>query len=203
MKNFTTEYSYAYLKTCFCSIMIISNPEGIKEIHFVNNDRLHFKKTIKKTSGIILTYNPSDLTPYLEEFQNYFNGNLKKFTCPIAPEGTLFQKKVWKQLMNIPYGATVSYKEIAVMIQNPKACRAVGMANNRNPVPIIIPCHRVIGKNGSLTGYKPGIKLKKELLEHEKDYTVNRSAKLKAQGSKNGGGSKKSILKQFCFKTGI
>jgi len=115
-------------------------------------------------------------TPILEEaaqqLKSYLEGKLKDFSLPLAPAGTVFMKQVWANLCEIPYGKTVSYKDIASKIGNPNAARAVGLANNRNPIPIFIPCHRVIGADGSLIGYRGGIELKKRLLEMEivKDY---------------------------------
>jgi methylated-DNA-[protein]-cysteine S-methyltransferase len=97
----------------------------------------------------------------------YLSGKRKQFTVPIMLHGTEFQLAVWKALQSIPYGETRSYKEIAALIGRPKALRAVGMANNRNPVSIIVPCHRVIGSDGSLTGYGGGLPLKQHLLELE------------------------------------
>lgn len=98
----------------------------------------------------------------------WFKGELKKFSLPLAPEGTPFMKSVWQALCDIPYGKTASYKEIATAVDNPKAMRAVGMANNRNPLPIFIPCHRVIGADGSLVGYGGGLDIKVKLLELER-----------------------------------
>ena len=103
-----------------------------------------------------------------KELSEYFPGNRKEFTVPYKLCGTEFQKKVWQALTEIPYGKTASYEEIAVKIGNPKACRAVGMANNKNKLPVIIPCHRVIGKSGSLTGYAGGIDIKEILLNIER-----------------------------------
>lgn len=97
----------------------------------------------------------------------YLDGQLKEFSLPLNPSGTEFMKKVWKQLLHIPYGKTASYKDIATFIGNPKACRAVGMANNKNPIGIIIPCHRVIGANGKLVGYAGGLNIKQKLLQLE------------------------------------
>ena len=97
----------------------------------------------------------------------YYAGSLKRFDLPLRLHGTEFQKKVWHALQKIPYGETRSYGEIAAAIGNPKACRAVGLANNRNPVAIIVPCHRVIGANGALVGYAGGVWIKKYLLELE------------------------------------
>lgn len=103
------------------------------------------------------------------QLTDYFQGTQQIFDLPLNPSGTPFQKKVWQALCQIPYGQTRSYKEIALAIDNPKGCRAVGMANNHNPIMLIIPCHRVIGSNGTLVGYAGGLDIKKWLLEHEKE----------------------------------
>lgn len=102
------------------------------------------------------------------QINEYLEGKRIAFDLPLAPKGTDFMKSVWNCLLRIPYGKTRSYKEIAEAAGNPRACRAVGMANNRNPIPIFIPCHRVVGANGSLTGYRGGLEIKKKLLEIEK-----------------------------------
>ncbi|MBS5322140.1 MAG: methylated-DNA--[protein]-cysteine S-methyltransferase [Lachnospiraceae bacterium] len=104
----------------------------------------------------------------IKELEEYFAGSRKVFTVPLDLRGTEFQKKVWEALREIPYGETRSYKEIAEKIGNPKASRAVGMANHRNPIGIVVPCHRVVGANGKLTGYAGGIPMKQALLELEK-----------------------------------
>ena len=101
------------------------------------------------------------------ELTEYFAGQRKSFDLPLEPKGTAFQQSVWRALCEIPYGETVSYGQIAERIGNKKACRAVGMANNRNPIAIIIPCHRVIGAGGKLTGYAGGLDKKEFLLELE------------------------------------
>ena len=103
------------------------------------------------------------------QLEEYFDGRRKEFDIPIKLRGTEFQKKVWNELLKIPYGATVSYKDIAIKIGNPKACRAVGMANHNNPILIIVPCHRVINKNKKLGGYALGLDLKRRMLELEKE----------------------------------
>jgi methylated-DNA-[protein]-cysteine S-methyltransferase len=102
-----------------------------------------------------------------EEIREYFAGSRRTFDLPLAPEGTEFQKKVWDALCAIPYGETRSYGRIAADVGNPRAARAVGMACNRNPIGIIIPCHRVVGANGALTGYFGGLPLKAALLRLE------------------------------------
>ena len=112
-----------------------------------------------------------DRTPLLVEAERqlteYFAGRRRRFDLPLAPVGTTFQKEVWAALCGIPYGQTRSYKDIAAAVGRPVACRAVGMANNRNPLPIVIPCHRVIGASGALTGYAGGLDVKRRLLEIE------------------------------------
>ncbi|MDD2371206.1 MAG: methylated-DNA--[protein]-cysteine S-methyltransferase [Firmicutes bacterium] len=102
------------------------------------------------------------------QINNYLDGDIKEFNIPISYTGTDFMKSVWSALSDIPYGTTKSYKEIAIAIGSPKAARAIGMANNHNPLPIIIPCHRVIGSKGNLIGYKGGLNIKKQLLELER-----------------------------------
>lgn len=103
----------------------------------------------------------------VEQFERYFKGELKTFSLPISAKGTEFQQKVWDALTRIPYGETWSYLDIANSIGNPKSVRAVGAANGKNPISIIVPCHRVIGKDGSLTGYAGGVERKKALLALE------------------------------------
>lgn len=103
------------------------------------------------------------------QLEEYFDGRRKEFDIPIKLRGTEFQKKVWNELLKIPYGVTVSYTDIAIKIGNPKACRAVGMANHNNPILIIVPCHRVINENKKLGGYALGLDLKRKLLELEKE----------------------------------
>lgn len=103
------------------------------------------------------------------QLREYLNGERMAFDVLFNPEGTEFQKKVWKALCDIPYGETRSYKQVAEAVGNPKASRAVGMANNRNPLMIFIPCHRVIGSNGKMVGYAGGVHIKEHLLELEKN----------------------------------
>ena len=103
----------------------------------------------------------------VKQFEEYFEGKRTQFDLKLAPEGTEFQKKVWKQLQEIQFGKTMSYQQMANQLGNPKVIRAAASANGRNPISIIIPCHRVIGSDGSLTGYAGGLHRKKWLLEHE------------------------------------
>jgi methylated-DNA-[protein]-cysteine S-methyltransferase len=102
----------------------------------------------------------------------YFNGQLQEFSLPLAPQGTDFMQAVWSALRAVRYGKTASYQDIATAIGNPKAVRAVGQANHRNPLPIFIPCHRIIGSNGKLVGYAGGLAMKQQLLALEKQHEV-------------------------------
>ena len=139
--------------------------------------------SIKEIDGKIINLNFSNFRPdridvqikesevlkeAIAELKAYFKGKLRAFSLPLAPHGTEFQLRVWKALCDIPYGKTASYKEIAEAVNNPKAYRAVGNANNKNPISIIIPCHRVITSNGKLAGYGGGIHIKAKLLKIER-----------------------------------
>jgi methylated-DNA-[protein]-cysteine S-methyltransferase len=115
--------------------------------------RMEETETLKKAAG---------------QLMEYLQGKRTVFDMPLAPEGTAFQRQVWEALLEIPYGETYSYGKLARDIGKPGAARAVGMANNRNPIPVIIPCHRVIGADGSLTGYGGGLPMKERLLALEK-----------------------------------
>ena len=104
----------------------------------------------------------------IQQLSEYFSGSRQEFDLTISPKGTVFQQRIWQELQKIPFGRTASYGDIARRVGNPKASRAVGMANSKNPIPIIVPCHRVIGKDGSLTGFGGGLEIKKQLLKLEK-----------------------------------
>ncbi len=136
--------------------------------------------TLAEEDGFLtrLIYQEKVITPHIvektpllrdaeEQLEEYFKGERKEFDLPLSPRGTEFQKKVWQALLQIPYGHTASYGDIAKQISNPKGCRAVGGANNKNPISIIIPCHRVIGTNGKLVGYGGGLENKVYLLNLE------------------------------------
>ncbi len=109
------------------------------------------------------------LTSAIRQLEEYFASERRTFDLPLAPQGTAFQRAVWEALPRIPYGETMSYGELARRIGKPKACRAVGLANGRNPLPIVVPCHRVIGADGSLTGFGGGIDIKRRLLALERE----------------------------------
>lgn len=124
--------------------------------------------TKKRFPGSILVEDEHKLEPFRRELIEYLNGERKAFTIPIDFHGTAFQQSVWNALCAVPYGATQSYSDIAEFIQNPSAVRAVGSAIGANPILIAIPCHRIVGKNGKLTGYRGGLDMKTQLLELEK-----------------------------------
>ena len=151
------------LYTCKYQFENISLYLVATETHLINIQFTQPQKALLQTTELL-----SMATIQLDE---YFHGKRTTFSLPFKLTGTPFQLAVWKELQNIPYGQTTSYKEIAQKINKPKAYRAVGMANNKNPLPIIIPCHRVIGSNGKLIGYAGGLKLKNYLLELEKSHT--------------------------------
>lgn len=122
---------------------------------------------LKEAPVTVPTVRSSHLKETYKQLNEYFSGERLKFKLPLDLEGTPFQQDVWQALCKIPFGSTVSYKEIAEKVGSPKGARAVGMANNRNPLPIVIPCHRVIGASGELVGFAPGVEVKEHLLNHE------------------------------------
>jgi methylated-DNA-[protein]-cysteine S-methyltransferase len=113
-----------------------------------------------------------------QQLTDYFAGSLTEFNLPVQVQGTIFQQRVWEALSTIPYGTTMSYGEVAQQIGKPNASRAVGLANGQNPVSIIVPCHRVVGASGKLTGYGGGIERKQWLLNHERLMRMKQAAKL-------------------------
>lgn len=149
-------YSYTY-NTQIGNITIVEKDGYIANLYINHNN---IKAIQEETKLIKQTFN---------EIKEYLDGNKKSFSIPIKTEGTDFQKKVWQELLKIPYGETKSYKDIAININNSKACRAVGTAIKNNPIPIIIPCHRVINSNKNLGGYAYGLEIKKILLKIEKN----------------------------------
>ncbi len=119
------------------------------------------------------SYIPGILITAEKQLEEYFSGSRKVFDLPIDPEGTEFQKNVWAKVVGVSFGTTKSYIDIAREVNSENSSRAVGMANGKNPLPIVIPCHRIIGHNGKLTGYAGGLERKKWLLLHEQQYALN------------------------------
>jgi len=151
------DINYFQYESKFGIITIISNGKAITGIKIIGKTDIPFKKEASKLTD-----------KAAEELSEYFAGKRREFDIPLSPDGTEFQRSVWETLMSINYGETRSYKQVAEMVGKPNACRAVGMANNKNPIWIMIPCHRVIGADGSLTGYGGGLELKQQLLKLEK-----------------------------------
>jgi methylated-DNA-[protein]-cysteine S-methyltransferase len=151
----------AYYKSEIGTLKIMGTEKGITFVGFVNE---------------VPTESPevhSCIKECMDQIDDYFKGNRKQFDLKLDPHGTDFQKQVWDQLMKVPYGVTSSYKDIATAIGNEKAIRAVGSANGKNDIVIIIPCHRIIGSDGTLVGYGSGLDRKQWLLDHEAKYTID------------------------------
>jgi len=144
-----------YLNTPVGTLEIKGDIDGLAFVNFIDPE--------ESESKII----PESLQNTVQQLSEYFEGNRTNFKLKLNPEGTFFQKKVWQQIKDIPFGKTASYQEIANQLGDPKAIRAAASANGKNPIAIIIPCHRVIGSDGSLIGYAGGLHRKKWLLEHE------------------------------------
>lgn len=146
-------------------IVIINTPLGFTEIQ---GDLNGISKILVMDENVeISTKIPNELKEAVCQLKEYFDGRRTEFTIKLNPKGTDFQKKVWQELLNIPFGKTCSYLDLAKKLGDVKAIRAVAAANGKNPLWIVVPCHRVIGTNGSLTGYAGGLWRKKWLLEHE------------------------------------
>ncbi len=157
-----------YYKTPIGTAEIVGDEDGIQSISVLDKDfstplRQAQCDTLEMTEGEI----PSTLVECVNQLDEYFEGKRTEFDLKLNPKGTDFQQQVWKELLNIPYGKTRTYLEQTKKIGDPKAIRAVASANGKNPIWIVIPCHRVIGSDGSLTGYAGGVWRKKWLLEHE------------------------------------
>jgi methylated-DNA-[protein]-cysteine S-methyltransferase len=142
-------------------LLLAASAKGLRCLQF------DAAKLPQATRGEVWIESPNALQPYAEQLLAYFRGELREFTCPLDLQGTAFQKDCWQALRRIPYGSTCSYADLARRVGRPKAFRAVGQANHRNPVAIIVPCHRVVGSAGSLTGYGGGLEIKEKLLRLE------------------------------------
>jgi methylated-DNA-[protein]-cysteine S-methyltransferase len=157
----TQQTSYTFLESPIGTLLLAADEAGLRRIDFPHDGH----PTQPDPSW---REDRSALEPVVRQLNLYFTGELENFDLPLAPQGTPFQMTVWNRLLDIPYGETTSYGELAKRIGNEKACRAVGLANGSNPIPIIIPCHRVIGSNGKLTGYGGGLPIKEKLLALER-----------------------------------
>jgi len=152
---------YDYLETPIGRLLLAADERGLRYVEFERGDQ-------GKRIGPDWWRGRARLAAVVEQLEAYFAGELHLFDLPLAAEGTDFRKNVWDELVQIPYGETISYGELARRIGDPSASRAVGAANGANPLPIIVPCHRVIGANGKLTGFGGGLPTKQWLLAHER-----------------------------------
>ena len=154
MHQFVINSPVGFLKIC-------DDGKSITEISFIRED-LHVQNSEGCASKLA--------NEAIKQLSEYFKGNRKVFDLPLAPKGTAFQREVWNALQTIPYGEIRSYKDIAIAVGREKGAQAVGQANNKNPIAIVIPCHRVIGKSGKLVGYGGGIEIQQYLLDLERSY---------------------------------
>jgi len=162
-------FAYHVMSSPLGLLFLAHSGRGLRYLEYMD------RRSLKRTIGIHepaepdATWEPSllELKPYVEQLDAFFSGTLRKFSLRLDPEGTPFQHGVWRALLDIPFAETRSYGEIARTIGQPRSARAVGLANNQNPIAIIVPCHRVIGAGGSLVGYGGGVHRKKWLLQHE------------------------------------
>jgi len=152
---------YAWMDSPVGRLLIAGDQSGLRCILFAEG-----RSGVRPEPG--WQENPASLDEAVRQLRAYFAGALREFDLAVAPEGTPFQKRVWQELLRIPYGSTISYGELARRIGKPNASRAVGLANGANPISIVIPCHRVIGSNGKLTGYGGGLDKKEWLLALER-----------------------------------
>ena len=150
-------------------LTVVSDESAVTAIHFGEDVSAAAGFASSSGSHRIHSGQPEVLRQAVQELQEFFAGKRQVFMVPVAPEGTPFQQEVWRALQAIPYGETRSYRDIARAVGRPAACRAVGMANHCNPVPIIVPCHRVVGADGHLTGYAGGLEIKSQLLRFERE----------------------------------
>lgn len=159
---------YTGFETLVGPMFIASHDKGICRLQFGGNaeeDLVHYLSQSYPAAQIIA--DQSSNAEAIKQLKEYFAGTRRHFDLKLAPQGTEFQRKVWSALETIPYGETRSYADVAAIIGNPRACRAVGNANNKNPISILVPCHRVIAADGTLGGYGGGEKFKLKLLNHE------------------------------------
>ena len=152
---------YCYYESPIGRLMLIGSEGALEALLFPNQAQ-------EEEIDASFQYDEKPFQVVSEQLNEYFTGRRHHFSLKLAPKGTEFQQRVWQELRNIPYGQTLSYGEVAARLGNPRGGRAVGMANGKNPIPIIVPCHRVIGKDGSLTGFGGGLTIKQRLLDLEK-----------------------------------
>jgi methylated-DNA-[protein]-cysteine S-methyltransferase len=155
--------TFRFLDTPVGRLLLARDEAGVRQIRFEGPAKAG--PYVPPPPGI---HDDAAFEDVVAQLTEYFEGRRRQFDLPLAPEGTPFQRRVWNALLDIPYGETISYGQLASRIGQKSASRAVGLANGSNPLPIVIPCHRVIGANGKLTGYGGGLAIKERLLAHER-----------------------------------
>ncbi|GHD73527.1 methylated-DNA--[protein]-cysteine S-methyltransferase [Vogesella fluminis] len=159
-------HCYGIIQTRFGTVVAWRNTAGaLQRLEF------HVERELERAAALGIVRDDAALATVAAQLQEYENGQRRDFSVPLAAEGTPFQQRVWAELLRIPFGTTISYGELAQRIGAPGAARAVGRANATNPIALIVPCHRVIGASGKLTGYAGGLPLKAALLQFELDHT--------------------------------
>lgn len=156
---------YTQFNTRFCEITLVGNRDGLANLHLATGEGNRVFQILPEWE-----LNGAHFDEAKEQITDYFEGKRKEFDLTISPAGTEFQKKVWNELCRIPYGETRTYGEIGNNLGSPGLARAVGTANGKNPLPIIIPCHRVIGTGGKLAGFAYGLTIKRALIQLEAEY---------------------------------
>ena len=159
--------NYRFLDTPVGRLLLARDDAGLRLIHFNGPAEAGPYVRDQRLPAADWQQHDAAFEDVVSQLTEYFEGKRRRFDLPLAPEGTPFQQRVWNALMDIPYGETISYGELARRVGNPNASRAVGAANGQNPIPIVIPCHRVIGANGKLTGFGGGLPIKERLLALE------------------------------------
>jgi len=158
---------YDVYESPFCEVILVGNENGLAHLHLKTGEGKREFKIDDKWEK-----NPAFFKDVKTQLEQYFQSERKSFDVKLNLKGTDFQRKVWGELCKIPYGEVSSYGKVAAAVGNKNASRAVGMANSKNPVPIIVPCHRVVGVKGNLTGFAHGLDIKHKLLQHEKTMSV-------------------------------
>ncbi|NBX04091.1 MAG: methylated-DNA--[protein]-cysteine S-methyltransferase [Alphaproteobacteria bacterium] len=161
---------YTHVSSPVGKLMLVASGKGLCGLWFENGESQKYAAKMLEDGALVEDANHKLLTQAANQLAEYFAGKRKTFDIKLDMQGTIFQQKAWRELQKIPYGQTISYAEQAARIDNPKKARAVGVANGRNPLAIVVPCHRVIGSDGSLTGFAGGMNTKQYLLEHELKY---------------------------------
>lgn len=174
LDQYDQDLKISFIESPINPLLVIGDEKSLYFLDFIDQSFLDEKlDRFQKLNRVNLRLGTNSILEQTQiELESYFKGTLKTFTVPIQLNGTGFQEKVWKELRKLPFGQTLSYSSLAFLVNSRLACRSVGQANHHNPVIIIIPCHRIIQKNGHLGGYGSGLEKKQWLLDHEKAFST-------------------------------